>query len=94
MKSVVRNTLIRHAFNTCDQGRLKQELHYIWTSLQDLHNISQPKPSISKDERPQFKTSTTLPYTKPCTCITRATNCSSSTFSFDCRAGYYKFFQL
>ena len=49
MKSVVRNTLIRHAFNTCDQGRLKQELHYIWTSLQDLHNISQPKPSISKD---------------------------------------------
>ena len=65
-KSAVLNTLVRRAFSTCDQHSLKQELHHIKTSLQlngyKHFNFNQPKPSLSPEERPQFKSTITLPY--------------------------------
>ena len=65
-KSAVHNTLVRRAFSTCDQHSLKQELHHINTSLQlngyKHFNFNQPKPSLSPEERPQFKSTITLPY--------------------------------
>ena len=65
-KSAVCNTLVCWAFNTCDKGSLKQELHHIKTSLQlndyKTFNLSQPKPSLTTDEQPEFKAAITLPY--------------------------------
>ena len=65
-KSAVHNTLVRRAFSTCDQHSLKQELHHIKTSLQlngyKHFNFNQPKPSVPPEERPQFKSTISLPY--------------------------------
>ena len=65
-KSAVQNTLVRRAFNTCDQHSLKQELHHIKTSLQlngyKKFNLIQPKPSLPPEERPEYKSTITLPY--------------------------------
>ena len=65
-KSAVHNTLVRRAFSTCDQHSLKQELQQIKTSLQlngyKHFNFNQPKPSLPPEERPQFKSTITLPY--------------------------------
>ena len=65
-KSAVHNTLVRRAFSTCDQHSLKQELHHIKTSLQlngyKHFNFNQPKPSLPPEERPQFKSTISLPY--------------------------------
>ena len=65
-KSAVHNTLVRPAFSTCDQHSLKQELHHIKTSLQlngyKHFSFNQPKPSLPPEERPQFKSTITLPY--------------------------------
>lgn len=64
-KSAVQNTLVRRAFNICDQDSLKQELHHIQTSLRlngyKTFNFNQPKPSLPA-ERPDFKATITLPY--------------------------------
>ena len=65
-KSAVLNTLVHRAFSTCDQHSLKQELHHIKTSLQlngyKHFHFNQPKPSLSPEEQPQFKSTITLPY--------------------------------
>ncbi len=65
-KSAVHNTLVRRAFNTCDQDSLQQELHYIKTSLQlngyKTFNFSQPKPSLPPEDRPKFTATVTIPY--------------------------------
>ena len=58
-KSAVCNTLACRAFNTCEKGSLKQELHHIKTSPQldgyKTFNLSKPKTSLNPDERPEFK---------------------------------------
>ena len=64
-KSAVSNTLVRWTLDTCDKGSLKQELQHIKTSRQlngyKTFNLSEPKPSLTPDELPEFKAAISLP---------------------------------
>ena len=65
-KSAVHNTLVCRAFSTCNQHSLKHD--HIKTSLHlngykhFNFNQTQAKPSLPPEERPQFKSTITLPY--------------------------------